>query len=229
MQKSTVAEIPKVFIINLERSVDRRIKMQQQLAHYRLNYEFFTAIEGECLSDEMLSWYDDNLREKTRWFPRELKKNEIACAISHLLIYEKLIKENIKAAIILEDDAVINDDFYEIIKRQASFPKQYELLYYHHGKAKHYPKFKKFYKDYRLVHYRRQSKHSQRSIIYASAYQITREGAFKLLRHGYPITMPADIFLGHLNIHHIRAYGIEPSCTAQDRESFLSTIGDRID
>lgn len=224
LEKST---IPPIFVINLERSPERREHMCAQLEHYQLDYEFFNAIDGECLSDEMLSWYDDSLREKTQWFPRKLTKNEIACAISHLLIYEKLVKENIQAAIVLEDDVVINDDFYQIMNRQALFPKAYELLYYHHGKAKYYPTCRKIYKNYKIVRYRRQSKYSKRSITYTSAYQITRDGAFKLLRHGYPIAMPADIFLGHLNIHHVKAYGVEPICSFQDNESYPSVIGER--
>ena len=228
MQQPEKHTIPKIFVINLEHSPERRAYMSAQLDRYQLDYEFFNAIDGKCLSDEMLSWYDDGLREKTQWFPRTLSRNEIACAISHLLIYEKQIKENIKATIILEDDIVIDDDFVEIIKRQALFPKSYELLYYHHGKAKAYPTFRKVYKNYKIVRYRKQSRYSKRSIIYTSAYQITRAGAFKLLKYAYPIMMPADIFLGHLNIHHIKAYGIEPFCTIQNENKFLSIIGDRV-
>ena len=154
-------------------------------------------------------------------------KNEIACTISHLLIFEKLVKENIDTAIILEDDVVINDGFYQIMKLQNEFPNQYELLYYHHGKAKFYPTLKKIYENYKLVRYRRQSKSSIRSICYSSVYQITRRGALKLLQYAYPIIMPIDIFLGHLNIHHLKAYGIEPSCSPQNINTFTSDIGER--
>ena len=40
-------------------------------------------------------------------FGHKISKYEIACAMSHIKVYEKMIAENIEHALILEDDAYL--------------------------------------------------------------------------------------------------------------------------
>ena len=114
-----------IFIINLQRSPDRRMFMQTQLQSLGLKFEFFTAVDGQALTAQQVSYYDDDLRKKTGWFNHKLANNEIACVLSHLQIWEKMWKENIEHAIILEDDITLDEDFAQIINRENCYPKNY--------------------------------------------------------------------------------------------------------
>jgi glycosyl transferase family 25 len=45
-----------------------------------------------------------------------LEAGEIGCAVSHLLVYKKIIENNISRAVVLEDDAKANSNFIAILK-----------------------------------------------------------------------------------------------------------------
>lgn len=45
----------------------------------------------------------------------KMTHGELGCALSHILIYKKMINENIKSALILEDDALIESDVTNLI------------------------------------------------------------------------------------------------------------------
>ena len=210
--------IPPIFIINLKRQPDRREKMSRLFDKYGLSYEFVEGVDGTVIPDETFNFlYNDTVRKNAGWADFPMQKTTVAAYLAHVNLFERMIKENIAEAIIFEDDVEFSDDFVEIIKRQDQLPKNYELIYFDHDKAKSYPKFKKIYKDYKCVRYRRMSKHSKRTIIYCGAYQLSRAGAIKLFSHAFPIVMPIDYMMGHLNINKLRCYGIEPLCCRQNQ------------
>lgn len=218
--------VPPIFVINLESAIDRRESITQQMNKYNLNFEFIKAVDKNHLTETQRKYYSEE--ESILDFGRGLTDGEIACALSHYSIFEKILKENIKTAIVFEDDIIINEDTVAIIKRQYAFPKDMELLYFLHGKVKSLPwKRKTIYKDYKIVKYLAPTKNSKRSIIYAAAYQITRDGAYKQLREAYPVKLPADIHMGYIQRNKVKAYGIEPNCAGLG--DFETGIPDRPD
>ena len=92
----------KIFVINLETSVERRKIMERQLTKQQLDFEIFKAVRGSALSEEeLLMFYDkEYLVNKPAWFT----PGAAGCAISHYLLYKKIIDEKIDVALILEDD-----------------------------------------------------------------------------------------------------------------------------
>ncbi|MBM3208322.1 MAG: glycosyltransferase family 25 protein [Chlamydiae bacterium] len=100
-QEKVQNNIP-IFIINLKRRQDRKDAISKALRHCGVeNFEFITAVDGNEKFDK--SCYDD---EKARLIHRRLTDQEIACALSHQIVYKKMVKEQIPRAIILEDDAI---------------------------------------------------------------------------------------------------------------------------
>ncbi|WP_337025173.1 glycosyltransferase family 25 protein [Pantoea anthophila] len=91
----------KIFVINLARSPERRSSIEQQLSLLNLNYEIIDAIDGSQLS------YSDIIKE-TRPLSYAVTCGEIGCALSHINIYRKMVRENIPIALVLEDDAVLD-------------------------------------------------------------------------------------------------------------------------
>ena len=89
--------IDSIYWINLERSVDRRFKMEQMLNLFPVKNIRFNAIDGMTISDEDL--YSNF---KTKQFYR--RKVEYACLLSHLSVIKSFSESDNKYALILEDD-----------------------------------------------------------------------------------------------------------------------------
>lgn len=103
----------KIFYVNLDDSHDRNQQMIKQLDGLGLTYERISAVYGKDLTDEQKSfvnYHDFLLRMK-----RPIQDGEIGCAMSHRLIWQKMLDNNIEYALILEDDVVINNQLLDII------------------------------------------------------------------------------------------------------------------
>jgi GR25 family glycosyltransferase involved in LPS biosynthesis len=110
----------KIYIINLAQDQDRKQAMLVQLNAFAItNYEFVEAVDGRNLSDqELTKLYDDKTAKKLH---KQLARSEIGCALSHIKVYEKIIKEN-KRCLILEDDVVLSDTFKNFIDIEIDDP-----------------------------------------------------------------------------------------------------------
>ncbi|QGP56123.1 Glycosyltransferase family 25 (LPS biosynthesis protein) [Piscirickettsia salmonis] len=105
-----------VFVINLERSPGRKDYMSQHLQNKGIDFEFIKAVDGKLLTDkELKKWYCN--KSSMQFMQRELIKAEVACALSHINLYKKIVDEKISGAVILEDDIKVADNFKDIIQQ----------------------------------------------------------------------------------------------------------------
>ncbi|MDR0747878.1 MAG: glycosyltransferase family 25 protein [Helicobacteraceae bacterium] len=117
----------KVYCITLQNCAERQKKITAQLNQLGLEFEFVYGIDGRALSQEEInSLYD---REKCRRFhirkykkDVDLSRGEIGCTLSHNLLYKKMIDEDVQRAIILEDDALIDDDALSLLEPLSRLP-----------------------------------------------------------------------------------------------------------
>jgi len=100
----------KIFVINLPDSVNRRESISKQLAKTSLAWEFFPAFDGRSMSKSERDIIYDSSRARMN-VGREMSSGEIGCAMSHRLVYKKMIKDGIDQAIVLEDDVILRDGF----------------------------------------------------------------------------------------------------------------------
>lgn len=110
----------KAYIINLNRSVDRRLYMSKQLMRFPyISAEFITAVDGYSLSaKERVSSFDD-LRFKSR-NEASARPGEVGCTLSHQKCYRKIIDENEPYVLILEDDIYISNTIAIIIEKVSN-------------------------------------------------------------------------------------------------------------
>lgn len=102
----------KIYIINLKHRLDRKQFMLDQFDKYGItDYEFVEAIDGSIL-DIKKTGYDD---AKARSMFRSMSIREIACVLSHIEVYKRIIQSG-ERAIILEDDCVLSKEIAEFIK-----------------------------------------------------------------------------------------------------------------
>ena len=106
-------QIP-IFVINLPKDKERLIFMENQINKLGLSYEIIKGFYGD--DEKVIQNCDDQLAIKEHG--KVLMKGEKGCAYSHRFIYEKMLKENIDCALILEDDAILPKNFSEILVKE---------------------------------------------------------------------------------------------------------------
>jgi glycosyl transferase family 25 len=91
-----------IFVINLERDVERRRHMTAVLGGLGLAAEFVTAVNGRQLAESDRAAFDR--ARSQRIYGVDMMDTEIACYLSHYRLYERIVRERIDAALIMEDD-----------------------------------------------------------------------------------------------------------------------------
>ncbi|WP_432471664.1 glycosyltransferase family 25 protein [Amphritea sp. HPY] len=99
-----------IYVINLKKDTDKKEYIRKHFEEKGIfHYEFIEGVYGKDLSQKKLDEvYDPDLAKK--YWGREILANEIGCALSHLKIYRKIIKNGSKGAFIFEDDVFIKED-----------------------------------------------------------------------------------------------------------------------
>ena len=116
MVRYKVKNSMKIFVISLKESKNRRKEISKRMQELGLEFEFFDAVDGrQGLPKEYESMVDRNLTKKRYGV---MSDGEYACALSHALLYEKIVEEKVEHAIILEDDCILDKDFANMVKRK---------------------------------------------------------------------------------------------------------------
>lgn len=96
---------PPIWVVNLDKSVGRWEKCQDEFAKQNVNAERFPATLGKAMTDEELA-------EQTTFGARYFcTPGMIGCFMSHLRIWQKVADQGIPAVVVLEDDVVLFPDF----------------------------------------------------------------------------------------------------------------------
>ena len=105
----------KTYVINLEDAVARKQYMQEQLEKLPLlSPEFIAAVDGRKMTEQEQKQVFDIKKFEER-YSRKVRSGEIGCTLSHQKCYQKLVDSVEEYALILEDDAVLNDYYQNCI------------------------------------------------------------------------------------------------------------------
>lgn len=115
-----------ILCVNLARAPDRRAQMQVEAARLGLDIGFVDAVDGRSLSDAERAAYDPAARRRT--WRAEMTSNEIACVLSHRKALETFLGGDKPFLVLLEDDAVLAEDFADTVAELASAPALWRLV-----------------------------------------------------------------------------------------------------
>ncbi|MBV8592286.1 MAG: glycosyltransferase family 25 protein, partial [Acetobacteraceae bacterium] len=216
-----------IFVINLQRDTERRRHMEQQLEGLGLKAEFITAVDGRTLSQRERAACDR--ARSRRVYGREMTENEVGCYLSHHRLYERMIRERIETALIMEDDVRVDQNFPRILDELLFCPFTDWLVIRLDSKRTQVvdPPSAKFAGTrvadisgaaglYRL----------RTRVLGVGAYLIKHEGAVRMLAYGRRIFMPIDQTLDRYWENGILPYVVRP-LPVQQREDFGSSTGPR--
>ncbi|NUW68994.1 glycosyltransferase family 25 protein [Vibrio coralliilyticus] len=203
----------KIFVINLPRSVDRRISMEAQLKKLGVaNYEFFEAIDGSQMPSYLADKVDDEHRKKFR--SRPLSYGERGIYASNYLLWEKCVQQN-EPFLIMEDDVVLEDCFVSICNRvEKLHSKGFEYFRLGISDTSEVPQVIDVNEN--IVHWCDNQSGSTR------CYSISPRGAAKLLKRSEKWICAVDNYIGEAYRTKIPCLGIIPY--ASSKAEYESTI-----
>jgi glycosyl transferase family 25 len=110
----------KIFVVNLKKHTERLDRMLCQFEKFNItNFEIVEAVNGKELShDQLRTCYDPKTAKR---IVRELTPGEIGCALSHVEVCRRIIKEN-KRCLVLEDDVILSDTFKNFVDLEIEDP-----------------------------------------------------------------------------------------------------------
>jgi glycosyl transferase, family 25 len=208
----------KVLVVSVPRFTDRHQHVEERLKG--LNFEFFWGADKLKLDLETAKrdgTYDEAKAIELERLGKPLSTGELACSLSHRMVYEAMIKNGWNKILILEDDVwPLYDQMLLVKDALKELPKQWDLTYFgylKHEKLTFNLKLKQFfYKmvspfglikwNYRMASNmlpRKYSAHLKKAGFHdcTHAYAITLEGAKKLLKAQTPVVYRADDLLSY--------------------------------
>jgi glycosyl transferase family 25 len=119
-----------VFVLSLEGDTVRRAPLLAKLDSYGVAYRVHRAIDGRAgLPAQYQPLVDRSFIEAA--IRRRVTDGELACALSHRAIYQRIVDENLPGAIILEDDARIARRFVRFVAARGYLSADLVLLDHH--------------------------------------------------------------------------------------------------
>lgn len=119
--------IKNIYVINLDSSTDRLECIKEQLDEHKLNFTRISAINGKKLTKDQIK------KNCTPFAQMFCPRNIIGCAMSHKAVWQRIIDNGDKYAIVLEDDCKLVKNFKHklnrCLKELMSFDPEWDFLY----------------------------------------------------------------------------------------------------
>ncbi len=211
----------KIFVINLDTSLDRLTSIQDSCDRLELSFQRVSAVRGSDLGkEEKAKVY--NLRDNLKKYDKALNDGEIGCYLSHAECWKKIIEDELDYALVLEDDAILTDVLPLYIEKLAASCHEWDYIKLSHGS-----KIKPVIKSSDLG----DGLFLQKSLKLNSTTTgqfISFRGAEKLLLSAFSISRPVDIDIQHWYEKSLRCFVVSPfPVLNHDFESEINQFADR--
>jgi glycosyl transferase family 25 len=115
-----------IYVINLDRSFDRLAQITASLIAQQLSYERIKAVDGQMATHEQLLKLDES--EYKKLHGKTPVPGELGCYLSHLAAIQQFAVSSKPFAVILEDDAIIHDNFGEVINKLTTCSEAWDMV-----------------------------------------------------------------------------------------------------
>jgi glycosyl transferase family 25 len=190
-----------IWVLTIGRNLERREHIKTQFEGMQFSY--FEGIDGKTLTEEDARI---DLKQAGVLSGRTIAINELACTMSHVVMFRSIAQRELKRVLIFEDDAVFVRNAGEWIPYCLErLPVNWDLLYLGYGDGELRGYLREFQERFgrRIDPLEVVSRSVGRGLRTAAghdfthAYAVTLPGAKKLLDDAYPIRYTADGWLEH--------------------------------
>lgn len=203
----------KTYLVNLDRNPERLEFVREQLGRIDQSFERVSAVDGRLMSRM------DILRNCSQLHAfaihsRFLMRGEIGCALSHLEVYQRMVRANERMALVLEDDVKLADGFLAVMRRAEEFmdvnsPQVLLFSSYHDDVCDQRPRIER----------------SPKRFWCTDAYLITLPAAQAIIRENSPVNTVADNWYRWERMCGLQLFRIYPTTVFQSDIKFKTEIG----
>jgi glycosyl transferase family 25 len=187
------------WVINVSSNKTKKKFIEKQLNDALLTYNIFEAITPKSISKFNHHY---NARRTEIHYGRPLMETELACALSHISLWKKLLSQKkFSHFLILEDDVIINKKIKNLL-RSFSF-NDLDLVKFS-GQHKRPSKLKN-----KLIQNRALYKLAYGPLD-ASAYMISKKAVLKILPYALNLNFAIDVIMDRSFEHKVPVYAIIP-------------------
>lgn len=172
-----------IYVISLAENSARKTEIAEQLHRLSLDFEFFDAVDGRNgLTPELEALIDRKIAAER--VGRPMSDREIACALSHIFARKQALDRGHDGVIILEDDAILTDDFARFVNEKHYLKIPHLLLFHSNARIWNHHTIQLFdnHLAYRLA----------LPAFGCVAYSISNQAISKLHADAIPVISPAD-------------------------------------
>jgi glycosyl transferase family 25 len=198
----------RVFLINLDRSPERLAFMQAQFDRLGITVERIAAVDGASVP----AWLRDEFGGA-----HQLTPGEVGCYASHLLVAQRVVAEGLPFAIVLEDDATLDDAFLPAARAAArAAPQGWDYIHLCSVFKRSIVCVAELSATHKLIRYERQP-------VSTAAYVVSNAGARKWLNPMRRVR-PNDMDNRYAWVQGLDVYGVFPAI-ARQTNNFASDVG----
>lgn len=115
-----------VYVINLDRSVDRLNVISAQLSAQQLAFVRIPAVDGKQASPEQLALLDESRYRRSHG--KTSVPGELGCYLSHVEAIRQFAGSGHDFAIVLEDDALVQPNFFEVVHSLTRCAQRWDVV-----------------------------------------------------------------------------------------------------
>lgn len=190
----------KIYVVNLEGSLDRRAAMRLQLDPLGLDYEFFPAVDGKA--EGLLRFPNHNDEFCLKAWRRPLTSGEAGCFASHYSLWQRCVEEG-EPIIVLEDGSGISPRFAEAVDVVAGALRRTAYVRLACIRLPAHRLLEKLSEEWRLVRF-------SRSPLGTQCYAISPQGAARLLKGAAEWRLPVDNYMDSFWMHGVPGSSLFP-------------------
>ena len=185
----------KLFIVHYEPLKERKEYLESVLSKTNIPYEFSAHYTRDNIEEDKFSTDPKVLEEKNKITSTPVTghgmSNSVkACCLEHVRIYNKIIEEDLDFAIILEDDAMLVEDFEAKLSVVLNtLPAGWDMIYLTNG-CQSKPSVVSTHGLF--------SKRDDRRSWTGGAYMVNKTSAKLYVNNIFPIVYPPDFELTYL-------------------------------
>jgi len=207
------------FVINLASDGVRRQQIVRQLEVIGLPHEVFPAVYGKGLSREELARdYDAGAAARDK---REMTLGEVGCALSHQGIYRRMLERQLPCSLVLEDDARLDPGITPVLAAVEALLMTDKPLVV----LLNCVKLTSYWSCLPLC-----GRYIAAPVLEgawgAHGYALNQAAARSLLKHLYPVRLPADIWDRFRKEGLVEVRAVVPYCIGLAEVAQQSTLGD---
>ena len=195
MQSNTSIQ---VFVISLERSTERRMRVEEQLNKTSITWSFLNAVDGYALPVMPESYKSSKVQSLQGY---ELTPGEVGCYLSHIKAWQSCLDRQ-KITLVFEDDFVLSPRFEAVLGDLMEISPEWDLV-----------RLSGIYKTEDRVLTHRDSYNLVQNLgepCGTAAYLLNPRAAQTLLENTSDIYEPVDHYLEHFKKHGIRCLAAKP-------------------